>query len=268
MRFGSQLSVSSARWRRALLWCGVTLVTAFAVNPTLPSSAQARQPAGTAATGPGDARRVGGVAVVRSDDTNSYLREAAFEQPFSLRLPDQSTCPGDSAHDDWRVQTFIVPEDRDPGRLAYSEVSPLFAGEPTALVSPLFDANGSPFVNQLLGANTEPGKPGHILGFPVMSFTRLADSFVAGRYRIGVSCTQFRAGERYWDATIEIAGSGTERTWKLVGSPQSFSGAGGTHSSSLRWIGIALAALGLFALGVLWGGWRRKPRAPRSGDNG
>lgn len=257
----------AARFCRVLALGCAFLAVGISVGSIHPSTATAKAPAGTAATGPGNAKRVGGVAVVRSDNTNSYLRAAAFDQPFSLRLPEQSTCPGDSSHDDWRVQTFIVPADQDPGVLAYNEVSPIVIGQPNALVSPLFDGTGSPFVNQLLGANTEPGQPGHILGFPVMSFARLADSFGAGRYRIGVSCTRFRAGERYWDTTIDIAGSGAARTWKVVGSMPSISGAGGRHTGSLRWIGIALAAVGLFALGVLWGGWRRKSSATRTGAN-
>jgi hypothetical protein len=163
------------------------------------------------------------------------------------------------------VQSFIVEASRNPGALAYTEVSPVFVDGVATLVGPLFDGTGSPYVNQLLGANSEAGKPGAILGFPVMSFARLPESFVAGTYRIGVSCTRFRAGAHYWDTEIEISGTGAARTWKVVGEMPSFSGSGGTQSGTLRLVGIGLTAGGLFVLGALWGGWRRK-RKPAGGE--
>ena len=244
-------------------WCCIVACTVSVAVASLPVLAGATV-RGTASTGPGDARRVGSVAVVRSDDTNAYQRGGTIGEPFSLRLPGQATCPGDSANDDWRVQTFIVPADRDPGVLAYTEVSPVFVDASEVPVAPLFDGTGSPFVNQLLGANTEPGQPGRILGFPVMSFARLPESFVAGTYRIGVSCTRFRSASQYWDTEISVSGAGAERTWKVVGKMPEISGAGGKQSGTLRVIGIVLAAAGLFALGMLLGGRRRRPASSES----
>ena len=43
---------------------------------------------------------------------------------FSVDLPKDSMCPGDSENDNWRLQTFIIPGDVDPGTLTYSVIGP------------------------------------------------------------------------------------------------------------------------------------------------
>jgi MYXO-CTERM domain-containing protein len=79
-----------------------------------------------------------------------------------------------------------------------------------------------------------------------------------------VSCTRFRSASQYWDTEISVSGAGAERTWKVVGKMPEISGAGGKQSGTLRVIGIVLAAAGLFALGMLWGGRRRRPASGES----
>src|SRR5262245_9642793 len=55
----------------------------------------------------------GDVVVVDAIDNSSELTGGGSAVPFTLRLPDGATCPGDSAHDQWRVQSFLIPSTVD-----------------------------------------------------------------------------------------------------------------------------------------------------------
>src|SRR5262245_29250980 len=46
----------------------------------------------------------GAVSVVAADDPSRVLTEGGSADAFTLRLPEDAVCPGDSANDDWRVQ--------------------------------------------------------------------------------------------------------------------------------------------------------------------
>jgi len=47
---------------------------------------------------------------------------------FTLRLPSGAACGGDSAHDGYRVQSYIVPSGIDPSTLTFNSSGPVPAG--------------------------------------------------------------------------------------------------------------------------------------------
>lgn len=183
---------------------------ATTVGPPQPGEAPAAPQLPDVATDAGD------LTVVVGANSDDALGEGDSNTVFSIRLPDGSVCPGDSANDDWRVQTFIVPAATDVGALRYGPTRP--QGD---LMYALYTDEGRPFAQVLLAQNPEPGQPAQILGFPPLSFAPFTpDLLPVGRYTIGVACTYFEIGERYWDAQLELTEDTDvqpgERRWKLV----------------------------------------------------
>lgn len=207
------------------------------------------------------ALREGSVIVVDAGDTRKTVSRGSHATPFSIRLPEGATCPGDSMHDDWRVQTFLVPITEDPGALTYTvAVTGPDGPKDDARVS-LYSTEGRPYVQQLLGANTAPGQPGEIPDLPALSFKRLpVDYLPTGDYRMGVACTDFEAKTAtYWDTSVRITSSADAMTWTVIAEqPQT------GDSSNGRWLSVLLVVLGagLFGLAVVI--WRRAGRGNRS----
>lgn len=161
----------------------------------------------------------GDVVVVDGADRQQEVGRGGSAALFSLRLPDASTCPGDSLHDQWRVQSFMVPAEVDPVTLDYGVVGP--EGEQQYA---LYDERTKPFVNELTRANEVAGQPGFIGDIPVFSFGLFPPGTVTpGTYRIGLACTLLRETAVFWDAEIEIVAAADDQpaqlTWSVVGGP-------------------------------------------------
>jgi hypothetical protein len=164
-------------------------------------------------------------------------------------------CPGDSEHDSWRVQTFIVPAAADPGTLGYGVIGP--AGEHQYAV---YDKFTAPVVDVLTVPNPGPGLPARIDQLAPMSFAVFPPGELpAGPYRIGVACTYFGKTANYWDTEIVIAASPADKpaqlVWHLSNEPAV------VHESSSGLPAWVVSALGLVAIAML--GWFLARRATR-----
>lgn len=143
------------------------------------------------------------------------------ETPFSLTLlAPNNACPGDSATDGFRWQTYIVSSTVDAATLRYNASGPIAPAGATAY--PLLTASdGTPQVNRLLA--TEP--KGQIINTQVLSFAQFpATAFSTGTYKIGYACTLAGATERYWQAELtltkdEAAGGPAQFTFVVAAAP-------------------------------------------------
>lgn len=182
-------------------------------------------------------KREGDVVVVNALHRLKPLSEGSHDTAFSLRLPTGATCPGDSMNDDWRVQTFVIPSNEDPGALRYAVTGPE-GPEHDARVS-LYTTEGRPYVNQLLGANTAPGQPGQIVELPPFSFKRLpVDYLPSGTYRVGIACTDYQSvTAKYWDTLVQLTASPKAMHWTALNTPNATSAAG----ISTVWIVVIVA---------------------------
>ena len=186
-----------------------------------------------------------------------YLTEARISG-LHRWLPQDSTCPGDSANDQWRIDSFLLPAGEDPMDMVYTATGP----EPawTAGRYPLFgQADGLPISAQFLQRNTVVGKPGKILSIAVSSFTMVAQNqFPGGEYTLGMICTYFNQPALYWDAAITISaapadGDPTKLTWTLhppEGGEASIAAAG-VKDDGTNWLLIVTS--GAAALAVVVG---------------
>ncbi len=142
-----------------------------------------------------------GDVVVVAANQEKQVFDGDSNTPFSLRLPAGASCPGDSANDDWRVQSFVIPADLDPGALTYGALRP--RGDN---LHALYGADTRPFIQVLTGQNSGPGEPGLIVGVPPLSFAVFpAGMLPAGPYRIGIACTWFEKTAMYWDTELVLS---------------------------------------------------------------
>jgi len=213
---------------------------------------------GMSATRADAAAREGTIIVVDASDTRRVLSDGEHGTAFSIRLPDDATCPGDSMHDDWRVQTFFVPATDDPGALTYTvAVTGPDGPKDDARVS-LYSTEGRPYVQQLLGANAAAGQPGEIPEFPALSFRRLPiDYLPTGDYLMGVACTDAESKTgTYWDTNVHVDSSPNSMRWTVTAAqPKAGNGLGG------RPLVIVLVVLGLVLVAAAVVLWQRAARS-------
>jgi hypothetical protein len=202
--------------------------------------------------------REGDAVVVDGADGSHVLTHGESATLFSLRLPAGATCPGDSANDQWRVQSFMVPVTVTADAIHYNVAGPDGPGQ-----YPLFMANTAQFVDSLTNANSGRGQPGVIPAIPSLSLGAFPPGLLpAGTYRIGIGCTLARQTAKYWDTEIVITSSPGDKpsqfVWRLAGAPASVDD---SHQSSSRWLPPAIGGL-LVAAALGWFVLYRNPRKP------
>jgi hypothetical protein len=207
----------------------------------------------------------GALTIVQADDRTKPIERAKSATVFSFELPADAQCPGDSANDQWRIQSFIIPATVDPASLKYGVNDPEGEGNWS-----LYGIDTRPFVNELTQQNAQPGQPGIIddirpLSFGVFPPGTLPD----GEYTIGVACTFFaEPAAIYWHTNIVVSADADDEpgrmTWRLASVPPTDPSAGGELR---RWpwptvVGL-LALSGVIAVVFLRQTRRRRELAPR-----
>lgn len=201
----------------------------------------------------------GDLTIVDASDPGTQLNHGNAKTEFTVRLPAGTVCPGDSANDQWRTQSFVIPAADDPTTIHYGAIGPEPVGEAGYA---LFRVDTVPYVHELLQRNPSAGQPGQIPAFPIFSFEVVAgESLPNGTYRVGIACSYFGATAMYWDTEILVSDSSNGQfNWRLPTAPADV---GGSDGGSRPWLAVALggaAGLGVAALG--WLLWRRRPPAP------
>lgn len=210
----------------------------------------------------------GDVVVVAPTNADEAVDAGGSATPFTLRLPDGSTCPGDSKHDQWRIQSFVVDPDVDPATLHYDLTAPSRGGYA------LYGVDTRHYAQRLTYANEGPGQPGRIPPIDPLSFSVFPPGTLAsGTYRIGVACTYFRDTAKFWDALIEVTEDAADEpgqmTWRAIGPDGDVvigggevgdGGAAGTSapggdSGTGPWVPIAVAGSALVVLAIVARTW-------------
>ncbi len=170
---------------------------------------------------------------------------------FGLALPEGAACPGDSEHDQWRVQTFIVPDGVDPATIVYGANGP--EGQDQYA---LYLTDTQPFVDMLTRPNLEAGQPGVIAPIAPLSFAVFPpQTLPSGMYRIGVACTYFeRKTAKFWDARFEVTDTPSDQPGQMVWRlPDQSSGGTAQAVGASAWPRLGAIVLALLAVASL--GW-------------
>ena len=242
----ASLSTRSSGRRAAAGRAAILVIAASAFTSSSALAAEAAVPDG------------GGAIVVSATARDTEINAGDETTEFSLSLPDGAACPGDSANDQWRVQSFIIPAAEDPRTIKYGTIGPEPVGKGHYAQ---FVVDTRPYVHQLTRSNLLAGQPGVIAPLPPLNFSVVAGERIpSGRYRIGVACTYFGATARFWDTEIVINASddvgGRGLDWRLASVPEA---AITPRDESTNWSIPVAAALAAAALaGLLW--WRRARR--------
>lgn len=188
---------------------------------------------------------VGEAVVVDARDTSQAIERGGSADIFTLRLPDDASCPGDSANDGYRVQTFIVPSDDDPATLTYESTKPVGDGR-WALTKP----DTRPVINEFTEMNAGAGEPGRIGGIPALTFGIYPPGlFVDGEYRIGVACTLYNETERVWATSIVLTNDSEDEPAELIWRLASASKEASERRGNGR-LAVLLGAAGVCSAGV------------------
>lgn len=199
-----------------------------------------------------------GKAVVVSDAGSTDRRDSGGSATtFSLQLPQGASCPGDSANDNYRVQSFLVPARDDPGTFTYYSDSAVGPGRYA-----LYDIHTNPYIQAQTANATKPGGPGPIVDIPALNFAvfdKPPGLLPPGRYHIGIACSLWNKTVRYWDVDIQLTAAPADLPahleWRVVGTHPA------KRSNWLRW---ALGAGAVLAAGFALLSWLASRRSRSS----
>lgn len=130
---------------------------------------------------------------------------------FSFVLQSGSECQGDSANDNYRIQSFVIPEVVDPFSLKFESTKPSGDGNWA-----LYDVNTRPYVHDLTSIADRPGRPGKIDAIPQLSFAVFPPGTLKpGIYRIGIACSLSNESTRVWETLVNIEDDQSDSPAKL-----------------------------------------------------
>lgn len=181
---------------------------------------------------------IAGIARIGHPDVNNTAEfpGGGSDTDFAVRLPTDAACTGDSASDEYRVQSYMVPSSVDPATLTYGSNGPLPAGTGADFRQPLYDtAAGTPYVNAQTDIKLGPDQGGVISGMPVFDFHVYGQAegstgpelVPEGTYNVGIACTLGPPSstqiDKYWNVQISVKHDADDKpagfTWTVLENP-------------------------------------------------
>jgi hypothetical protein len=174
------------------------------------------------------AATVDAIATTASPGTSNYLASGGSETPFTVSLPAQAACSGDSESDGYRVFSYLV----EPGTNVLSLTFP--GGEPDTGANQygMVESDGTYWGNE----NTAPTTgaviniPNDLEWGPLVSNDSVAldtllyqDTHTQGVWEAGIACVNGSSVVTdYWNTQVTFAASGGDPngfTWSAVPGP-------------------------------------------------
>lgn len=200
--------------------------------------------------------------MVSGAGSTETVEEGGSTSAFSLRLSDGASCPGDSADDDYRVNSYMVPFSVDPASVSYDGLGPTpnEYGTFETFRQPLYDVDSNSFVSAQTADAVQPGDPGLIIGVPSFDFAVYGPGDLpAGRYHVGIACTLNNEVVKVWDTELVVTSvAGDEPAGIRWTNPAASGSEGSASSRPLAAVGLAIVvAAGVGVLVV-----RRRASSP------
>jgi hypothetical protein len=149
-----------------------------------------------------------GDAVPTNPNTQAPVTSGGSATNWTLNLPAQASCSGDTASGGFHVYSFIVPATTNPGSLTFNPSTGPSSG------NPLVDNSGSAYI----AANTAQ-TTGQIINIPTFNFNLFASTTMGGTkialapgdYKAGIACADTNGnGDKYWSTLFTFTASGSD----------------------------------------------------------
>jgi hypothetical protein len=210
----------------------------------------------------GPAEREGALELV--DAGGRPVAEGNSDSVFSVKLPADATCPGDTQHDQWRWWIFLAPE-----ALTIDDVRLGVIGPENENSKSLYTTEQRYGADQFLLPNSGPGQPGRFPTMPFYTWTGFpTDFFPNGNYRVVVLCSFFREPDRYWDTEVQLENTSTDGgsaafRWTVLSAPDGAVDV--TPRDPFNWKPLAGAGIALAAAALAFALWRssNKQNSPK-----
>ncbi len=160
-----------------------------------------------------------GDAIPINPATLAAIPSGGSATAWTLRLPAQAACSGDTANQGYHVYSFLVPTSVDPSTLTFNPSTGPSSG------FPLVDTTGSAY----LAANTAT-TTGQVIQIPNFNFNLFATTDQGGtkiptppgNYRYGIACANTNGqADKYWDREVSFTASNSDpngETWAAFAS--------------------------------------------------
>jgi hypothetical protein len=189
-------------------------------------------------------KRAGSVVVV-APDFATPLKGGNGNTVYSLNVPKGAACQGDSATDNYRVQSFLIPAGTDVGSVTFNNFKPH-----TTDANALFATSTNPFWDSFTDKASTPGGGGPIIDIPPMSFKVFEPPFLLKphTYQIGIACTLYAKVTRYWSTLVVVKRDLNDKPaqirWTVVNAPAAQGPPIGKY--------VAYVVIGLVIVGILY----------------
>jgi len=134
---------------------------------------------------------------------------------FAINLPAGSnTCPGDTATNGYRWNTFLVPSTVDAAALTYNSNGPV-APAGVTFAKPLYSSTNTPGVNRATAPSTGVVLTSSLV-FGFNYFTFQPEGLPAGVYKLGIACTLTGETKSFWQGYLTVTGPPTTFAWAFT----------------------------------------------------
>ena len=201
----------------------VTLVAAFGLVSPLAAAARPGV-AGAATGGPANITAVGSLTPLHSGGSAT---------PFGLALPVGASCPGDSAHEGYRVDSYLVPKGESPVGVNFRN------GLPSRGYGYYSDGAYFGAVNTAQGSGEIVGIPNSFAWSRLTPEQLLPGGTHSATWEGGIACADVHGDvTSYWNNEIVFTADSADPggfTWRVVDE-----GPLPSPSDATLWIGIGL----------------------------
>jgi hypothetical protein len=188
-------------------------------------------------SGTASATVTSGVAAITKPGSLTKLNSGGSETLFGVQLPAGASCPGDTAHHGYRVDSYLLPGGVSPATVNFKTGLPDL-GSGYVAYGRYYGA-----INTALGSGLVVGLP------PDFTMNRLTtqELFPAGQKSVtwdgGIACTTAEGVvTNYWNSRFVFTATPSDPhgfTWKVVAQPAL------APSHSYLWIGVGLIVLSI-----------------------
>jgi hypothetical protein len=157
----------------------------------------------------------GGEARILGQDQSTPLNAGGSQTHFAIGVPSGARCSGDSAHDGYRVDSYVLPRGVDPASIAYRGIVPTRGLVLSATGNePFYATNTAPVTGQIVFL------PNNVNWSAVAASDVLPGGTASATWDVGLACAAPTGkATQYWNVEVIFRASRTDPggfTWTVA----------------------------------------------------